>query len=279
MLAGMLSIGTFSLATHLSVRTLRRYHEQGLLVPAAVDPATGYRSYAREQILDAQLIHRLRGLDLPLPVVGQLVEARDPELTTKVLAEHREALRERRLELDWMIAAVGDVLTGAASLDLGLVYVREQAADPVLVVRGRTPEAEFSPWFAAAFRRLGLHAARHRLVVTGPGGARFPDRQWDPDGVDVEAFLPVDRPQPGDRVETARLPAGRLAVVLHAGPYDGVAGAHGLLGEWAAEHGLEPDGSLQELYLVGPNHTSTPSAWRTEVGWLLTGAGSEEEPS
>ncbi|MBA3249499.1 MAG: MerR family transcriptional regulator [Geodermatophilaceae bacterium] len=62
----MLTIGSFSRATHLSVRTLRRYHELRLLVPATVDPTTGYRSYAREQILDAQLIHRLRNLDLPL---------------------------------------------------------------------------------------------------------------------------------------------------------------------------------------------------------------------
>lgn len=273
----MLTIGNFSRATHLSVRTLRRYHEQGLLVPAAVDPATGYRSYAREQILDAQLIHRLRDLDLPLAVVGQLVESRDPGVTAKVLGEHREALRQRRLDLDRMIAGVGAVLSGSAPLDLGLVHVRDQAADPVLLVRGRTPEADFDAWFARAFRTLVLHAERAGVVVTGAGGGRFPDRQWDPDDVEVEALLPVDRPVAGPGVEAGHLPAGRLAVVLHAGAYDGVTAAHGLLGQWAATHGVEPDGSLQEFYLVGPHHTRTTSAWRTEVGWLLDGAPDSEE--
>jgi hypothetical protein len=33
-----LSIGDFSQITHLSVKTLRRYHEAGLLQPAEVNP-------------------------------------------------------------------------------------------------------------------------------------------------------------------------------------------------------------------------------------------------
>src|SRR3712207_6140467 len=65
--AGMLAIGEFSRMTHLSVRTLRRYHEAGLLEPATVDDATGYRYYSADQIPTAQVIHRLRQLDVPLP--------------------------------------------------------------------------------------------------------------------------------------------------------------------------------------------------------------------
>jgi DNA-binding transcriptional MerR regulator len=61
-----LSIGEFAQVTQLSVRTLRRYHEAGLLEPAAVDPSSGYRYYASTQIPAAQVIHRLRELDMPL---------------------------------------------------------------------------------------------------------------------------------------------------------------------------------------------------------------------
>src|SRR4051794_16289330 len=44
-----LSIGDFSRMTYLSVKALRHYHEQGVLEPAEVDPATGYRYYAPGQ--------------------------------------------------------------------------------------------------------------------------------------------------------------------------------------------------------------------------------------
>src|SRR5262249_49490984 len=48
--SGYLSIGDFSRATHMSVKTLRHYHQIGLLEPAEVDAHTGYRHYGTEQI-------------------------------------------------------------------------------------------------------------------------------------------------------------------------------------------------------------------------------------
>ena len=44
-----LSIGDFSRATHLSIKTLRYYHEVGLLEPAVIDPDSGYRYYRPAQ--------------------------------------------------------------------------------------------------------------------------------------------------------------------------------------------------------------------------------------
>ncbi len=42
------SIGDFSKITGLTVKTLRYYHEQGLLIPTCVDEQTGYRYYDNE---------------------------------------------------------------------------------------------------------------------------------------------------------------------------------------------------------------------------------------
>jgi DNA-binding transcriptional MerR regulator len=56
------TIGDFSRASHLSVKTLRHYHEVGLLEPSEVDPGNGYRYYSDDQIPLAQVIRRLRGL-------------------------------------------------------------------------------------------------------------------------------------------------------------------------------------------------------------------------
>ena len=47
---GLMAIGTFSRASMLSVKALRAYHEAGILVPARIDPATGYRSYHATQL-------------------------------------------------------------------------------------------------------------------------------------------------------------------------------------------------------------------------------------
>ena len=65
-MASTLPIGDFSRATHLSVKMLRHYHELGLLEPVDVDLDSGYRRYAAEQIVTAQVIRRFCDLDMPL---------------------------------------------------------------------------------------------------------------------------------------------------------------------------------------------------------------------
>jgi len=65
----LVSIGDFSRMTHLSIKALRFYHDQGLLEPARIDPFTGYRFYEPGQVPVAQVIRRFRDLDMPLDQV------------------------------------------------------------------------------------------------------------------------------------------------------------------------------------------------------------------
>ncbi len=89
-----LSIGEFATLTRLSVRTLRRYHSAGLLEPVTVDPSTGYRYYAPDQIPTAQVIHQLRQLDVPLAEVESILAADDPHQRAEVAARHLKRLED-----------------------------------------------------------------------------------------------------------------------------------------------------------------------------------------
>lgn len=46
----MLKIGDFSKLSRVSIRMLRHYDEIGLLKPVWIDPESGYRYYAPEQL-------------------------------------------------------------------------------------------------------------------------------------------------------------------------------------------------------------------------------------
>jgi protein phosphatase len=59
-------IGEFSERSGMSPRRLRSYATEGLLVPAAVDPASGYRYYSPGQLHEAQVIDALRQAGMPL---------------------------------------------------------------------------------------------------------------------------------------------------------------------------------------------------------------------
>ena len=81
-MSGRVTIGDFSRASHLSIKTLRHYHEVGLLEPAEVDPGNGYRYYAEAQIPQAQVIRRLRGLQMPVAEVRAVLSASGAEHAT-----------------------------------------------------------------------------------------------------------------------------------------------------------------------------------------------------
>jgi DNA-binding transcriptional MerR regulator len=70
----LLTIGAFARRSRLSLKALRLYDELGLLPPTHVDPETGYRHYAADQVDRARLIGLLRRLDMPLARIGRVVE-------------------------------------------------------------------------------------------------------------------------------------------------------------------------------------------------------------
>jgi DNA-binding transcriptional MerR regulator len=70
-----LTIGDFSRATLLTIKTRRHYHDTSLLEAAEVDTHTGYRRYPTSQIPQALMIKRLRELRMPLNEIRQLLGA------------------------------------------------------------------------------------------------------------------------------------------------------------------------------------------------------------
>src|SRR5262245_31837302 len=69
----LFSIGEFSSASGIPVRTLRYYHEEGMLVPAAVDSATNYRSYDERNLEVARVILALRELEFSLDDIREIL--------------------------------------------------------------------------------------------------------------------------------------------------------------------------------------------------------------
>ena len=68
----LMTIGAFARASRLSAKALRLYDELGLLPPAWVDPASGYRFYAPAQLEQARLVAWLRRLGLPLARIREI---------------------------------------------------------------------------------------------------------------------------------------------------------------------------------------------------------------
>ncbi|WP_078853817.1 MerR family transcriptional regulator [Streptomyces sp. FxanaA7] len=93
----MRSIGEMARDCGLSVSALRFYDRAGVLVPAWVDPVSGYRWYEPEQLEEARLLARLRRAGMPLADIRLVLAGwagADTDLVRGLLQAHL-----RRLEL------------------------------------------------------------------------------------------------------------------------------------------------------------------------------------
>jgi effector-binding domain-containing protein len=89
---------------------------------------------------------------------------------------------------------------------------------------------------------------------------RIPSNQMQSEfGGAVHALLET----PAGRVVAGTVPAGRVAVHVHTGPYDSIAQSWMALDARLAEHGHTPAGDFWEVYEVGPEPGRDPSTWRT----------------
>ena len=90
----------------ISGRTLRHYHQIGLLEPDRVG-SNGYRYYGAEAVSRLQRILLLRKTGMPLSdIAGVLDETTTPEAETEALTEHLDHLSQERESLDRRIKAV-----------------------------------------------------------------------------------------------------------------------------------------------------------------------------
>jgi DNA-binding transcriptional MerR regulator len=101
----LMTIGRFARLTGLSVGTLRHYDEVGLLPPASVDPASGYRRYRRSQAGRARQIAMLRWDGLPIEEIRQVIDDLAGTVTRDVLTRHRHRLERQR---DLLTAQIRD---------------------------------------------------------------------------------------------------------------------------------------------------------------------------
>jgi len=110
----LLTVGLVARRSGLTAKALRHYDRVKLLRPAAVDEATGYRLYHRDQVAEARLVGVLRSLDLPLEQVRTAVgawKAGDTGAVSEVIRRHRAHLDARVTRLRGALHRIDHLLS------------------------------------------------------------------------------------------------------------------------------------------------------------------------
>jgi DNA-binding transcriptional MerR regulator/effector-binding domain-containing protein len=266
----MFSIGEFSKATGLSIKTLRFYHEEGLLIPTSIDEATGYRYYDGSLVELARTIAFLKSLEFSLAEIREILGSEQDDAALVA------ALQRQRKVIDERIRNLKQV---ARSLDQFLVEQRE-GKKLMTSTEFQCEEKTLPPTKVAALR---MHAPYSEC---GKGFSQLGKAFWSKsngpplmlcyDGeyqeiANYEVCFPVKGGQSTGQIEVRDLPGGRCVSLLHKGPYDQIGRSYAKAMAYAKDKGLALALPCREVYLKGPGmiFRGNPKNYLTEIQLLI----------
>ena len=106
-----MQIKEFAEFTGVSVRTLHYYDEIGLLQPASVDRATGYRHYDETSLLRMQQILFYRELDFSLKSIAEILSSPNYDKNL-ALRQQKQLLILKKERLERLISAIDSAAKG-----------------------------------------------------------------------------------------------------------------------------------------------------------------------
>jgi DNA-binding transcriptional MerR regulator len=280
----MFSIGEFAGLGRVSVRMLRHYDAIGLLRPAHVDPASGYRYYTAAQLSLLNRVIALKDLGFTLQQVQTMIDEKVD------VGELRGMLRLRRAQLAAQLADDTDRLARVDArlrmietegrMDTGDVILKSipairvvELSAPASSYDGPDITAALSPLYpqlmermeAAGVRMTGAPLAYYLPAPTGP----------DDESITVHAAFPFGGEPPADPgfdvVDLPPIP--HAATLLHHGSMSEAFRTGQLIANWIDENGYRAvgPGYAREIYLDCPPLEF--DNWVTEMQVAVSPAG------
>ncbi|MET9047433.1 MerR family transcriptional regulator [Streptomyces sp. NPDC004362] len=262
----LLTIGAFAARSRLSAKALRLYDRLGLLTPAHVDEASGYRYYRADQVERARTVALLRRLDMPLAQVADVVAARESDggRASELLAGYWAGVEERIAGQRTLADFLRGRLSGRSSEMYGkfMVETVDVPAQVVITEKRHTLADELPAWIGASLGRLEEAARACGGVAGAPFVVYHAEVSQESDGP-AEACVPVAdeaaarawaeqrgrtwetevRVEPAQRLASTRITKAQVA-------HPQILAAFEAVEAWVAEQGLEYAGPCREVYFA-----------------------------
>ncbi|MCA9264968.1 MAG: MerR family transcriptional regulator [Planctomycetales bacterium] len=267
----MFSIGEFSKITGLSIKTLRFYHERGVLIPAHVEAATGYRFYDPRNIEVARTIIALREFEFTLEEISEILRERDDESDILDYLEQRKSLLQGRMKRDRAVVSRIDRILHqereARLMAQQTPFEIEIKELPTLWIGGIRTRGRYDEC-GKVFGKLGRLLARN---IAGPPLCLQYDQEYRESDADFEPCMPLRKCVQADGVDVRQLAGGNAITLIHRGAYSELGRSYERLIRFAKEREYELLVPSREVYIKGPGmiFQGNPTKYLTEIQILF----------
>jgi DNA-binding transcriptional MerR regulator/effector-binding domain-containing protein len=267
----MFSIGQFSRITGLTIKTIRLYHEKGLLIPKWVDESTGYRYFDERNVEQARAISYLRDLMFPLAEIKEMLDGftEDSDILD-FLEKHRESIRLKMEQLNQAALTLDEIIRkerDANNMEKENTFVVGEKELGDLQVAGLRWKGRYSDC-GKAMVRVGKLAGRH---IRGRAMNLYYDTDYKEDDADIETCFPVSDMKPSGELTLHKLPGGKCVYLVHKGPYETISRSYAKIMDYIQQKNYQALTPSREIYLKGPGmiFRGNPKNYLTEIQIML----------
>ena len=267
----MFSIGEFSRITGLTIKALRFYHEQQVLVPSYIDDQTGYRYYSENKVETARIIGSLKSLGFSISEIANILRDFDDESDIlEHLQRQKESSDRQCREFRDRSRAIQKIISNEEDAKMAMKQsgfdVQEKQLDSILIasIKMKGPYQDCGKGFAKIGKRYGRH-------ICGKAFLLHHDDHFRENDATFEACFPIKSGAPKDSIDVRELPGGNCVSLLHQGPYDEIGRSYEKILTFAKEKGLKIELPTREVYLKGPGmiFRGNPKKYLTEIQMMI----------
>jgi len=259
-------IGEFSKITMLTVKTLRYYHEIGLLEPSVICEESGYRYYDATQIKEANLIKLLRAYEFSVKEVQEIMSTYEDESDIQAYLKEQHDAFERKIRRYRELQKKIDNY----SIDKEGTHMAQKA----IIEKNIESLRIISVTYTGKYQDVGPYIGQ-LCKVAGPNAAGAPfclyhDGEYKEDAT-IEVCLPVKKEIVKKDITNKMLEGGKAITIEHVGPYENLGSSYKAITDYANENNIRTKLPTREHYVKGPGMLlkGNPKKYRTEIQFMV----------
>ncbi len=259
----MVSIGEFSKTIGFTIKTLRYYHDLGILIPEKIDGYTGYRYYGENAFNRAAAIMTLKNLGFSLHEIKSILEECSEEEDLSVFIENKIEDVKNKIsnlrQIQKQLAHYKKIITvqSAASFSIKEGFFPETL---ICGVRIKGKYSDIGGCFSTLMKKTGG-------VSTGKPLGFFYDLEYKEDDADIEGCVMVKKEINAAGINCRMFPETPSVSIVHEGPYGTQSADYMKLFSYCSTKGYTVITPIIERYSKGPGMIikGNPDKYQTEL--------------